>query len=310
MSYIHKSGAQKREEKRLRDGESMKGLQTLFQVGIHRPVENPSKLIDGVLDDIIVDAMDTVENKEVSEFRSENSPICEFEETQLRFYDIGALHEHVSKKEIEKWVNAGPQPKPVYIPPDVIGQAFPFSAFMKRRPNGESENRDWLVYRQSKNALFCFPCRLFAYTYPCYRSTPSYLSSVNGCGPSSKWKRLFDRIPQHENSSNHKRCYLEWRRLEISLIQNSTIEMQLNANITNEISKWKELLQRVIDVVLFLGERGLSFRGDTHVFGDVHNGNFLGIIELISHYDPIIREHVTKCNNLKRRKTFTGPLPF
>ena len=69
-----------------------------------------------------------------------NIPICEFEETQLRFYDIGALHELVSKKEIEEWVNAGPQPKPLYIPPDVIGQAFPFSVFMERRPNGESEN--------------------------------------------------------------------------------------------------------------------------------------------------------------------------
>ena len=43
-----------------------------------------------------------------------------------------------------------------------------------------------------------------------------------------------------------------------------------------------------------MGERGLSFRGDTHTIGDVHNGNFLGIIELISHYDPVLREHVTK----------------
>lgn len=294
MSYIHKSGAQKRQEKRVRDGESMEGLQTLFQVGIHRPAENLSKLIEGVLDEIIVDAVDIVENKEVSEYNSEVIAICEFEETQVRIYDIGALHEHVSKKEIEEWVNAGPQPKPLYIPPDVTGQAFPFSLFMKRRPNGESENRDWLVYSQCKNALFCFPCRLFAYTEPCNRSTPSYLASINGCGPSSKWKRLFDRIPHHENSTNHKRCYLEWRQLEIRLLHNSTIDMQLNANITTEISKWKELLQRIIDVVLFLGERGLSFRGDTHVIGDVHNGNFLGIIELISHYDPVLREHVTK----------------
>ena len=49
----------------------MKGLQTLFQVGIHRPAENSSKLIEGVLDEIIVDAMDIVENKEVSEYNSE-----------------------------------------------------------------------------------------------------------------------------------------------------------------------------------------------------------------------------------------------
>ena len=50
-------------------------------------------------------------------------------------------------------------------------------------------------------------------------------------------KRLFDRIPQHENSSNHKRCYIEWRRLEISLIQNSTIEMQLNAKMEGTTAK-------------------------------------------------------------------------
>ena len=84
MSYIHKSGAQKRQEKRVKDGESMKGLQTLFQVGIHRPAENSSKLIEGVLDEIIVDAMDIVENNEVSEYNSEVVAICEFEETQVR----------------------------------------------------------------------------------------------------------------------------------------------------------------------------------------------------------------------------------
>ena len=47
-----------------------------------------------------------------------------------------ALHEHVSKKEIGEWVN-----KPLYIPPDVTGQAFPFSLFMKRRLNGEKPHR-------------------------------------------------------------------------------------------------------------------------------------------------------------------------
>ena len=44
---------------------------------------------------------------------------------------------------------------------------------------------------------------------------------------------------------------------------------------------------------MFLGERALAFRGSTQCVGDVHNGNFLGLLELISHYDPILREHVT-----------------
>ena len=113
--------------------------------------------------------------------------------------------------------------------------------------------------------------------------------------------RLFDRIPHHENRTNHTQCYLEWRQLEIRLLHNSTIDMQLNTNNTTEISKWKELLQRMIDVVLFLGERGLSLRRDTHVIGDVHNGNFLGIIARISQYDPGLREHVTKVQDSQKK---------
>ena len=100
--------------------------------------------------------MDIVENKEVSEYNSEVVAICEFEEIQVRIYDIGALNEHVSKKEIEEWVNAGPQAKPLYIPPDVTGQAFPFSLFMKRKPNGESETEIGLFTVNVRMLCFVF----------------------------------------------------------------------------------------------------------------------------------------------------------
>ena len=54
-------------------------------------------------------------------------PFFRILEPPVRIYNIGALNKHVSKKEVEEWVNAGPQPKPLYIPPDVTGQASPFS---------------------------------------------------------------------------------------------------------------------------------------------------------------------------------------
>ena len=53
-------------------------------------------------------------------------------------------------------------------------------------------------------------------------------------------------------------------------------------------------MKRIIDVVLFLGERGLAFRGSSQRIGDPHNGNFLGIIELVSRYDPVLQLHVNK----------------
>ena len=47
-------------------------------------------------------------------------------------------------------------------------------------------------------------------------------------------------------------------------------------------------------MILFLGERGLALQGSSERIGDVHNGNFLGILELVSHYDPILEDHLNK----------------
>ena len=53
-------------------------------------------------------------------------------------------------------------------------------------------------------------------------------------------------------------------------------------------------MKRIIDIVLFLGERGLAFRGSSQRIGSPNNGNFLGTVELLRRYDPVLKEHVTK----------------
>ena len=63
------------------------------------------------------------------------------------------------------------------------------------------------------------------------------------------------------------------------------------------------LLQRILDVVMFLGERGLAFRGDSEKIGDTHNGNFLGILELLARYDPLLQEHVGKVKSAQEKGT-------
>ena len=47
-------------------------------------------------------------------------------------------------------------------------------------------------------------------------------------------------------------------------------------------------------VTLTLAERGLPFQGSNCHIGDVHNGNFLGLIELLARYDPLLQDHVDK----------------
>ena len=43
-----------------------------------------------------------------------------------------------------------------------------------------------------------------------------------------------------------------------------------------------------------MAERGLSFRGDHELLGSVHNGNYLGTLELFAQFGPFIAAHIEK----------------
>uniref|UniRef100_A0A8C6LVK5 TTF-type domain-containing protein n=1 Tax=Nothobranchius furzeri TaxID=105023 RepID=A0A8C6LVK5_NOTFU len=63
---------------------------------------------------------------------------------------------------------------------------------------------------------------------------------------------------------------------------------------------WKEVLRRVVAVVKFLGARGLPFRGDNELLGSAHNGNYLGLLELLAEFDPFLKEHLERHGNKGR----------
>ena len=90
--------------------------------------------------------------------------------------------------------------------------------------------------------------------------------------------------------------------MEKSLQCDSTVDQYLLHSIRSKAAYWKQILHRVLDVILFLGERGLAFRGDNQLIGDSRNGNFLGILELISHYNPILEEHLNKVKTSQNSK--------
>lgn len=60
---------------------------------------------------------------------------------------------------------------------------------------------------------------------------------------------------------------------------------------------WKAVLHRVVEVIKFLGTKGLSFRGDNEQFNKINNGNFLGTLELLAKFDPFIAQHIEKYGN-------------
>lgn len=68
----------------------------------------------------------------------------------------------------------------------------------------------------------------------------------------------------------------------------------------SKISYWTQVLRRVVSTITFLAERGLSFRGNNSEFGSVHNGNYMGCLELIAQFGPFLCEHIAKYENKGR----------
>ena len=53
----------------------------------------------------------------------------------------------------------------------------------------------------------------------------------------------------------------------------------------------------MVAVITTLAECGLPFRGDEEIFGSPHNGNYLGLLELISKFDPFLANHIKEFGN-------------
>lgn len=71
-----------------------------------------------------------------------------------------------------------------------------------------------------------------------------------------------------------------------TLISRRRTHIRINSALDNQINEkqeyWTNVLQRVVLVVKFLSLRGLAFRGDIELLSSQHNGNYLGILELIT----------------------------
>ena len=75
----------------------------------------------------------------------------------------------------------------------------------------------------------------------------------------------------------------------------------------NERRFWRNVLERLIDIALFLSERNLAFRGSEEVLESPHNGNFLGIFELLARRDPILKELQDRIKNKNTKDHYLSP---
>ncbi|KAL5818735.1 hypothetical protein ACOSQ4_022577 [Xanthoceras sorbifolium] len=105
------------------------------------------------------------------------------------------------------------------------------------------------------------------------------------------WKHISETLTQHEDSLVHLMNMSAWNVLIKRLGNSQTINKIELERMINDQLYWKQVMIRVVAVMKCLAIHNLTFRGLNDTLGDDCNGNFLGLLETIAVFDPIMQQH-------------------
>ncbi|XP_021861463.2 uncharacterized protein [Spinacia oleracea] len=117
------------------------------------------------------------------------------------------------------------------------------------------------------------------------------------------WSHICVRLKEHETSVGHVLNMTIWCELRHRLQNNETIDKVAQEQFGKENEHWRNLIVRIISILKYcegyLGKNNLAFRGTNERLYESSNGNFLGLIEMLAEFDPVIIEHVHRINSGK-----------
>jgi hypothetical protein len=137
--------------------------------------------------------------------------------------------------------------------------------------------RMWLCYSLVLNKVYCESCWLFADR----KNHKLKLNWINGI---NDWQQLTQKIIKHENCTQH----VEAIQLRIIWLKNGTIDKNLEKHISEEAKFWREVLKRLIKIILCLTAGNTALRGNERKANSNSEGNFLRTVKLMAEFDPIL----------------------
>ncbi|XP_065644454.1 zinc finger MYM-type protein 5-like [Hydra vulgaris] len=178
------------------------------------------------------------------------------------------------------------------FPYNLERRRFSLNYYNRKMKNGEIFERTWLIYSLNSNKVFCFCCKLFGITSSPFRQG---MNTSEG---------LSKKLKEHETCSAHFKCFEQWMTLRKGIANQATIDEKQQKLLHNERIFWRAVLERILDITLFLSGRNLAFRGSDTAIGSKSNGNFLGVFELLAKYDTVLNELMQRIQDKETKEYY------
>ncbi|XP_055308842.1 zinc finger MYM-type protein 1-like [Sitodiplosis mosellana] len=204
--------------------------------------------------------------------------------------DIMNYPVNMSQTLLERIIRTGPV-QVVIAFPTTNCRSFSESYYTKKMLNGDTVNREWLIYSKGLDSVHCFCCRLFQ-----QNQVDTGFASING---TKDWRHLSTRIKEHELSTLHIQNYTKWKSFLSRISENKTIDSELFKQIQQEKERLKDVFKKIIAFVLFFARQNIAFTGSTSKLHDSsgRNGNFQQLVKTVATFDPVLREHIEREKN-------------
>ena len=157
----------------------------------------------------------------------------------------------------------------------------------------------WLVYSPTLDGGFCLPCFLFARN----RSGKGILVNT----PFVHWTKVSSTLGNHATLAYHLDCVTRADSFRCAYEDpRSSIRGQFNKELVDRIVRNRQIMERIVWAILFLGKQGLAFRGRGEDSERGCNpGNFLSLLHPMAETDEVLRNHLHAPE--KKNATYLSP---
>ena len=129
---------------------------------------------------------------------------------------------------------------------------------------------DWLKYSVEKDAVFCFPCRVFGNTHPgaTKLTVEGYSNWKHAVGDNTK------SLNKHGNSIVHNAAVNMWISKKVKLQNSNSVSLIISSDV---LDRRRYYVHSIAEIVQFLAVNELAFRGDYDLQNQEEKGLFINL---------------------------------